>query len=65
MHADTRRYNDAQAPGERAICRLLAQELNRHLPEDRRKGRLERLKQTRVRSVKGCRCPPCESAWFR
>ena len=33
MHADTRRYNDAQAPGERAICRLLAQEIDRHLPE--------------------------------
>jgi hypothetical protein len=33
MHADTRRYNDAQAPGERAICRLLATEIDRHLPE--------------------------------
>src|SRR5688572_33498738 len=33
MHADTRRYNDAQAPGERAICRLLAQDIDRHLPE--------------------------------
>lgn len=33
MHADTRRYNDTQQPGERAICRLLAQEIDRHLPE--------------------------------
>jgi hypothetical protein len=33
IHADTRRYNDAQAAGERAICRLLAQEIDRHLPE--------------------------------
>jgi len=33
MHADTRRYNDAQQPGERAICRLLAREIDRHLPE--------------------------------
>ncbi len=33
MHADTRRYNDAQQPRERAICRLLAQEIDRHLPE--------------------------------
>ena len=33
MHADTRRYNNAQQPGERAICRLLALEIDRHLPE--------------------------------
>jgi hypothetical protein len=33
MHADTRRYNEAQTPGERAICRLLAREIDRHLPE--------------------------------
>ena len=33
MHADTRGFNDAQQPGERAICRLLAQEIDRHLPE--------------------------------
>jgi hypothetical protein len=33
MHADTRRYNDAQQRGERALCRLLAHEIDRHLPE--------------------------------
>ena len=33
MHPDTRRYNQAQAPKDRAICRLLAQEIDRHLPE--------------------------------
>ena len=33
MHADTQRYNNAQQPGERAICRLLALEIDRHLPE--------------------------------
>lgn len=33
MNPDTRRYNQAQAPKDRAICRLLAQEIDRHLPE--------------------------------
>ena len=33
MHSDTRRYNQAQAPKDRAICRLLAQEIDRNLPE--------------------------------
>jgi len=33
MHADTKKYNSAQAPGDRAICRLLAQEIERGLPE--------------------------------
>jgi hypothetical protein len=33
MHSDTRKYNQAQAPTDRAICRLLAQEMDRHLPE--------------------------------
>jgi hypothetical protein len=33
MHSDTRKYNQAQAPKDRAICRLLAQEIDRHLPE--------------------------------
>ena len=33
MHADTRRYNAAQAPGDRKICKLLAQEIERALPE--------------------------------
>ena len=33
MHSDTRKYNQAQGPKDRAICRLLAQEIDRHLPE--------------------------------
>jgi hypothetical protein len=33
MHPDTREYNQAQAPADRAICRLLAQEIDRNLPE--------------------------------
>ena len=33
MHAETKQYNDAQAPDDRAICKLLAQEIDRGLPE--------------------------------
>lgn len=33
MHPDTRTYNEAQAPGDRAICQLLAEQIDRHLPE--------------------------------
>jgi hypothetical protein len=33
MHPDTRRYNDGQAPGDRAICRRLAEAIDRGLPE--------------------------------
>lgn len=33
MHADTEKYNAAQAPADRAICALLAKEIDRHLPE--------------------------------
>lgn len=33
MHADTKAYNDAQSPGDRKICRLLAQQIDEHLPE--------------------------------
>lgn len=33
MHADTTRYNTAQAPRDRAICTLLATEIDRALPE--------------------------------
>lgn len=33
MHPDTRRYNDDQEPGDRAICALLACEIDRALPE--------------------------------
>jgi hypothetical protein len=33
MHSDTKKYNDAQAPGDRAICKLLAREIDRNLHE--------------------------------
>lgn len=33
MHSDTQKYNEAQAPGDRAICELLAEEIDRELPE--------------------------------
>ena len=33
MHGDTKAYNAAQAPRDRAICKLLADEIDRHLPE--------------------------------
>ena len=33
MHPDTRKYNQAQAPNDRAICKLLAEQIDRHLPE--------------------------------
>ena len=32
MHADTKAYNAAQAPGDRAICKLLAEGIDRGLP---------------------------------
>ena len=33
MHADTKKYNDSQAPSDREICDILAQEINQNLPE--------------------------------
>ncbi len=33
MHKDTKAYNAAQAPADRAICRRLAAEIERALPE--------------------------------
>jgi len=33
MHKDTTKYNAAQAPADRAICKLLAQQIDRHLPD--------------------------------
>jgi hypothetical protein len=33
MHPDTKKYNDAQAPGDRKICQFLAREIDRNLPE--------------------------------
>jgi hypothetical protein len=37
MHPDTKKYNDAQAPGDRKICQLLAREIDRNLPETENK----------------------------
>lgn len=33
MHADTKKYNAAQAPGDRKVCNLLAAEIDAGLPE--------------------------------
>lgn len=33
MHPDTGKYNDAREPNDRAICQLLAEEIDRGLPE--------------------------------
>ena len=33
IHADTKKYNEAQAAGDRQICDLLAREIERALPE--------------------------------
>jgi hypothetical protein len=33
MHTDTKKYNRAQAPSDRAICQLLAEQIDRTLPE--------------------------------
>ena len=33
MHLDTRTYNQSQSPGDQAICQLLAEQIDRHLPE--------------------------------
>jgi hypothetical protein len=33
MHPDVRKYNLSQAPADRAICQLLAQQIDSHLPE--------------------------------
>lgn len=33
MHSDTRTYNDAQSADDRAICDLLARQIDRGLPE--------------------------------
>jgi len=33
MHSDTKKYNAAQAPLDRAICQLLAEQIDRNLPE--------------------------------
>jgi hypothetical protein len=33
VNPDTKEYNDAQAPSDRAICQLLAKQIDRNLPE--------------------------------
>jgi hypothetical protein len=33
MHPETEKYNQAQAPTDRAICQLLAEQIDRDLPE--------------------------------
>lgn len=33
MHAETRKYNDGQAPVDREICQRLAKEIDRGLPD--------------------------------
>lgn len=33
MHPDTRKYNQTQAPGDRKICKVLAEQIDRGLPE--------------------------------
>src|ERR1700752_4183285 len=33
MHSDTKKYNAAQAPIDRAICQLLAEQIDSNLPE--------------------------------
>jgi len=33
MHSDTKKYNKAQTPNDRAICQLLADQIERNLPE--------------------------------
>src|SRR5690242_15287961 len=33
MHADTKKYNKAQAPGDRAVCQFLAEQIDLALPE--------------------------------
>jgi hypothetical protein len=32
VHPDTKAYNDAQAPSDRAICQVLAKHIDRNLP---------------------------------
>jgi hypothetical protein len=37
MHPETRRYNEQQAPNHKEVCDLLAQEIDRNLPESENK----------------------------
>jgi len=33
VHADTKKYNQSQSPSDRKICKLLAEEIDRALPD--------------------------------
>jgi len=33
VHTDTKKYNQAQTPSDKAICRLLAEQIDRALPD--------------------------------
>jgi hypothetical protein len=33
MHSDTKKYNEAQTPDDRDLCRLLAEQIDRSLPD--------------------------------
>jgi len=37
VHTDTAKYNEAQAPNDRAICQLLAKQIDRDLPDSENK----------------------------
>ena len=37
MHTDTAKYNEAEAPNDRAICQLLAKQIDRDLPDSENK----------------------------
>ena len=37
MNSNTRKYNDAQTPKDRAICQLLAEHIDRNLPQGENK----------------------------
>jgi len=37
MHTDTEKYNETQAPSDRAICQLLAERIDRGLPDGENK----------------------------
>jgi hypothetical protein len=42
MHSDTQTFNESQAPEDRAICQLLAEQIDRGLPEAERSCQLSR-----------------------
>ncbi len=33
MHADVKKYNQSQTPNDRAICKVLAETIDKHLPD--------------------------------